>query len=195
MSNELQPDQFSKTNLADILKSSYMSQSKAASYLSDKYGYTYDPSLSSMEQKVFLTPTGQPIIAERGSTRVSDFLWEDPRLATYGGSFFDTRRVANAKQLSKEVQEKYGMAPTLVGHSLGAYLAEKGAQATPGSDVYTYNKAAGLPSIFSSTPKNQYDYRTTLDVPSALSQFQSGNRTTLSGSWNPFESHAIKYLK
>ena len=98
-------------------------------------------------------------------------------------------------QLSKTVEEKYGMAPTLTGHSLAGYLAEQGAKSTPSSDVYTYNKAAGFPSIFSSTPKNQYDYRTSLDIPSALSQFQSGNRTTLPGSWNPIDSHDIKYLK
>jgi len=194
MSNDsLQPDNFSKENFADILKASYLPQKQAASYLQEKYGYGYDPLLSSMEQKVFITPQGKPIIAERGSTRVSDFLYEDPRLITYGGQFFDTRRVANAKNLSKAVEEKYGLSPTLVGHSLAGYLAEKGAR--PNSQVYTYNKAAGLPSIFGSTPKNQYDYRTTLDVPSALSNFQSGNRTTLSGSWNPFDSHDLKYLR
>ena len=192
--SDLAPQKLSTSDFYDILKSSYMNQRDAADYLSDRYNY--DKDLSTMESKVFVNKeTGNPLISSRGSTRVSDFLWEDPRLMTYGGSFFDTRRVSDIKNLSKATQEKYGMAPTLVGHSLGAYLAEKGAQATPGSQVYTYNKAAGFPSIFGSTPKNQYDYRTTLDVPSALSQFQSGNRTTLSGSWNPFESHAIKYLK
>ena len=85
------------------------------------------------------------------------------------------------------------MAPTVTGHSLGGYLAEKGAR--KGSDIYTYNKAAGLPSVFSSTPKSQTDYRTTFDIPSALSVFQSGNKNTLSGSWNPILSHNIKYLK
>jgi len=194
MSNDLQPDNFSKETFADILKASYMPQSKAASYMSER-GYGYDPLLSSMSQKVFITPQGKPIIAERGSTRVSDFLYEDPRLMTYAGSFFDTPRVANAKNLSKAVQEKYNMTPTIVGHSLGGYLAEQGAKATPGSQVITYNKASGFPSIFGSTPKNQYDYRTTLDIPSALSNFQSGNRTTLSGSWNPLDSHDLKYLK
>lgn len=192
--SDLQPDNLSKSDFADILKASYMPQSKAASYMSER-GYGYDPLLSSMEQKVFVSPTGKPIISERGSVRLTDWLYEDPRLATYGGQFFDTRRVSEAKNLSKAVQEKYGMAPTLVGHSLGSYLAEQGAKATPGSQVYTYNKASGFPSIFSSTPKNQYDYRTTLDVPSALSQFQFGNRTTLPGSWNPFDSHSLKYLK
>lgn len=191
---ELQPDNLSKTDFADILRASYLPQKQAASYMSER-GYGYDPLLSSMEQKVFVSPTGKPIIAERGSVRLTDWLYEDPRLATYAGSFFDTRRVSEAKNLSKAVQEKYGVAPTIAGHSLGGYLSEQAAKSTPGSKVYTYNKAAGFPSIFGSTPKNQYDYRTTLDVPSALSQFQSGNRTTLSGSWNPFEAHSLKYLK
>ncbi|MEY3752080.1 MAG: Yellowstone Lake virophage 6 [Pseudomonadota bacterium] len=195
MSNDLQPDNFSKETFSDILRASYMNQRDAANYMAKKYNYGYDPLLSSMEQKVFVSPTGKPIIAERGSVRLTDWLYEDPRLATFGGQFFDTRRVSEAKNLSKAVQEKYGMAPTITGHSLGGYLSEQAAKATPESQVYTYNKASGFPSIFGSTPKNQYDYRTTLDVPSALSQFQSGNRTTVPGSWNPFESHAIKYLK
>lgn len=195
MSNDLlQPDQFSKTNFADILKASYMPQKQASSYLQEKYGYNYDKDLSSMEQKVFITPQGKPIISERGSVRLSDWLYEDPRLITFAGQFGgDTRRVANAKNLSKAVEEKYGIAPTLVAHSLGGYLSERAAR--PNSEVFTYNKASGFPSIFGSTPKNQYDYRTSLDIPSALSQFQFGNRTTLPGSWSPIDSHDLKYLK
>ena len=183
---------FNKSDFQDILRASYLPQKKAADLMSTR-GYNYDKDLSNMEQKVFVSPSGKPIIAERGSVRLSDWLYEDPRLITYGGSLFDTRRVSNAKKLSKEVEEKYGMSPTLVGHSLGGYLSEKGAR--PTSEVYTYNKASGLPSIFSSTPKNQYDYRTSLDIPSALSQFQYGNRTTLPGSYNPLDSHDLKYLK
>jgi hypothetical protein len=183
---------FNRGDLQDILRASYLPQKKAADLLATR-GYNYDTDLSNMEQKVFVSPSGKPIIAERGSVRLSDWLYEDPRLITYGGQFFDTRRVANAKKLSKEVEDKYGMSPILTGHSLGGYLSEKVAR--PSSEVYTYNKASGLPSIFSSTPKNQYDYRTTLDIPSALSQFQSGNRTTLPGSWNPLDSHDLKYLK
>lgn len=193
--SELQPDNLSKTDFADILKASYMPQSKAADYMSSR-GYNYDKDLSTMENKVFISPTGTPVIAGRGSTRVSDFLWEDPRLVTYGGQFFNTRRVNDIQNLSKATQEKYGIAPTQVGHSLSGYLAEKGAQATPGSQVYTYNRAVGFPSIFTSVPKNQYNYRTTLDPVSALSVFQSDkNKTTLPGSWNPIASHYLDYLK
>lgn len=182
-----------ETDLKDLLKSSYLPQKKAEELMSQK-GYTYDKDLSNMEQKVFVSPTGKPIIAERGSTRVSDWLVEDPKILFGGGLFGDSRRVSQSKQLSKETEAKYGMAPTLVGHSLGGYLAEKGAR--KGSDVYTYNKASGLPSAFYSTPKSQHDYRTTLDIPSALSSYQGGGEhKTLKGSWNPFASHDIKYLK
>ena len=81
----------------------------------------------------------------------------------------------------------------MVGHSLGGYLAEKGARDK--SNVYTHNKAAGIPQIFQKYPQNQYDYRTTLDIPSFLGQFQSGGtKQNISGSWNPIASHDIEYL-
>ncbi len=182
----------SKGDLKDLLKASYLPQRKADELMSQK-GYKFDPELSSMEQKVYVSPSGKPIISERGSTRVSDWLVENPKIL-FGSGLFDSRRVSNAKQLSKATEEKYGMAPTLVGHSLGGYLAEKGAR--KGSDIYTMNKGAGFPSAFYSTPKTQTDYRTALDIPSALSSYQGGGKhTTLSGSWDPFKSHNINYLK
>ena len=42
-----------KSELKDVLKASYMPQSKAAAYMEKKHGYSYDPQLSSMQQKVF----------------------------------------------------------------------------------------------------------------------------------------------
>lgn len=184
--------ELSKGDLKDLLKASYLPQRKADELMSKK-GYKFDPELSSMEQKVYVSPSGKPIISERGSTRVSDWLIEDPKVL-FGGAFGDTRRVSQSKQLSKETEAKYGMAPTLVGHSLGGYLAEKGAR--KGSEVYTMNKASGIPSVFYSTPKSQHDYRTTLDIPSALSSYQGGGEhKTLKGSWNPLLSHNINYLK
>lgn len=193
--SDLAPQNLSTSDFKSILEASYMPQAKASAYMAEK-GYGYDPLLSTMENKVFISPTGTPIIAGRGSVRASDFLWEDPRLATYGGQFFNTRRVNDIQNLSKATQEKYGVTPIQAGHSLSGYLAEKGAQATPGSQVYTYNRAVGLPSIFTSVPSNQYNYRTTLDPVSALSVFQSDkNKTTLAGSYNPIASHYLDYLK
>ena len=187
----LAPQQLSTSNFKSILNASYMPQKKAADYMS-KRGYGYDPELSSMTQKVFIDPLGRPVISERGSTRVSDWGIENVNIAT--GGFFKTPRIKAAEQLAKTTEEKYGMAPTLTGHSLGGYLAEKGAR--KGSDIYTMNKAAGIPSAFTKRNENQTDYRTTLDLPSALSAYQSGGSSkTLAGSWNPIASHNIRYLK
>ena len=178
-----------KSELKDVLKASYMPQKQAAAYLEKRQGYSYDPQLSSMQQKVFLNREGKPIITQRGSTRLSDWLIEDPA-ALIG--YTNTSRVAQAKQLAKDTKNKYGVDATITRHSLGGYLAERGK--TKGSEVYTYNKAAGIPSVFSSIPKTQHDYRTPLDIPSFLGQYQRGNKETVSGSYNPIETHDIKYL-
>ena len=159
-----------------------------------KKNYTYDKDLSNMRQKVFVSPTGQPIISERGSVTAKDWLIDDLNIAT--GGFFKTQRIKDAEKLSKETQSKYGMAPIHASHSLGGYLSERASQKTPGSQTFTYNKASSFPSAFYSTPKSQTDYRTALDIPSALSSYQGGGEhKTLKGSWNPFESHDLKYLK
>ena len=42
-----------KSELKDVLKASYMPQSKAAAYLQKTQGYSYDPQLSSMQQIFF----------------------------------------------------------------------------------------------------------------------------------------------
>ena len=178
-----------RSELKDVLKASYMPQKKAAAYLEKRQGYTYDPQLSSMQQKVFLNREGKPIITQRGSKRLSDWLIEDPA-ALIG--YTNTTRVAQAKQLAKDTKNKYGVDATITGHSLGGYLAEQGK--TKGSEVYTYNKAAGLPSVFSNIPKTQHDYRTPLDITSFLGQYQRGDKNIVSGSYNPIETHDIKYL-
>ena len=53
---------------------------------------------------------------------------------------------------------------------------------------------AGFPSVFSSIPKTQHDYRTPLDIPSFFGQYQRGDKETVSGSWNPIAAHDINYL-
>jgi hypothetical protein len=178
-----------KSELKDVLAASYMPQKEAAAYLKKTQGYNYDPQLSSMQQKVFLNREGKPVITQRGSTRISDWLVEDPA-ALLG--YTNTTRVKQAKQLAKDTKNKYGVDATVTGHSLGGYLAEQGK--TKGSEVYTYNKAAGIPSVFSNIPKTQHDYRTPLDIPSFLGQYQKGDKNTVSGSYNPIETHDIKYL-
>lgn len=190
--SDLAPEKLSTSDFKSILNASYMPQKKAEELMATK-GYGYDKELSTMAHKVFVSPTGKPIISNRGSVTAKDWLYEDVN-AGLGGIFGKTEKVKNVQQLAKATQDKYGMAPTVTGHSLGGYLAEKGAR--KGSDVYTYNKAAGISAPFTKRNENQTDYRTTFDLPSAFSAYQGGGSSkTLAGSWNPILSHNIKYLK
>jgi hypothetical protein len=164
----------------DILKASYQPQAEAEATLA-KQGYKYDPELSTMESKVFFDPaTNKPSIVYRGSTRVSDFLVEDPAIA-FG---IETKKQRQAKQLSKQVEMKYKQTPDTYGHSLGSMYAEK---ASRGGNVYTFNRAVGIADIGKTLSPKHTDIRTDKDVVSGLSLTQrGGKRQTIKTS--PFTS-------
>jgi hypothetical protein len=174
----------------DILKASYQPQAEAGSTLA-KHGYNYDADLSTMESKVFIDPTsGKPNIVYRGSTRASDFLYEDPALF-FG---YKTEKQKKAEQLAKDVEAKYGKPADTYGHSLGGYRAEK---AGVSGNVYTFNKGAGYKDIGANISNKQTDIRTDKDFVSLLSLSQrGGKRSTLKTS--PFTSiigsHSISQL-
>lgn len=156
-------------NLKPILESSYLPQAEASAKLS-KLNYTYDPELSTMESKVFVdNATGKPNIAYRGSTRVSDFLYEDPALF-FG---YKTQKQKKAEELAKKVELKYQQPADAYGHSLGGYRAE---QSGVSGNVYTYNKGAGIKDIGKKLPSSQTDIRTDKDVVSLLSLGQRGGK-------------------
>jgi hypothetical protein len=183
-------DNIDEERLKDILTASYQPQREAESTLA-KRGYKYDNELSSMESKVFVDPkTGKPSIAYRGSTRASDFLYEDPALALG----YKTEKQKKAEKLAKDVEIKYGQPADTYGHSLGGYRAEK---SSTGGKVYTYNKGAGLSDIGKKIPKTQTDIRTDKDVVSLLSLTQrGGKRKTISTplTSNVLSSHSISEL-
>jgi hypothetical protein len=177
-------------NISPILEASYKPQREAESDLV-KLGYTYDPQLSSMDTKVFTDKEGNPHIAYRGSVRVSD--WIDNVNLALGGK---SKQKQEALETAKKVKEKYGKAPTTYGHSRGSIFAEQAGEAT-GGKTYTYNKATLPTDIFKKTRKEQTDIRTSKDIVSLPSYFQTGGKKITIQS-NPFESylsaHSIKKL-
>ena len=173
----------------DILKASYQPQAEAGSTLA-KYGYSYDADLSTMESKVFVDANGKPSIAYRGSTRASDFLYEDPALF-FG---YKTEKQKKAEQLARDVETKYKKPADTFGHSLGSYRSEK---ANTGGNIYTFNRAVGLKDIGKTLSEKHTDIRTDKDVVSLLSLTQrGGKRSTLKTS--PFTSvigsHSVSEL-
>ena len=180
------------TKTSKILEASYLPQREAEQQLST-LGYAYDPELSSMDTKVFYDPkTKEPSIAYRGSVRASDWL-DNLNLALGGKSKQKEEAIATALK----VQQKYGKAPSTYGHSRGGYFSEVAAEATGGTAT-TYNKATLPKDILKKTSSKQTDIRTSKDIVSLPSYFQSGGKkiTIVSPeAKDVFSAHSIKALK
>jgi hypothetical protein len=160
----------SQTELKTIFQGSYKPQRQFAEDVS-KLGYSYDPELSSMENKVFInTKTGKPSIAYRGSTTAKDWLGNIKL-----GLGFKDQEAEKRIQLADKVKEKYGEIDTIYGDSRGGLLAERAGERT-GAKVVTYNKAVLPEDIFKKIRPEQTDLRVKGDVVSAPSFFQSGGQ-------------------
>jgi len=151
-----------------IFQSSYKPQREFAEDIA-QYGYSYDPELSTMENKVFYDPkTKKASIAYRGSTTVNDWIGN----LKLGLGFKDPEAEKRIK-LADKVKEKYGDIQNIYGFSRGGYLAERAGENT-GANVITYNKAILPDDIFKSIRPEQTDIRVKGDLVSAPSFFQSG---------------------
>lgn len=157
-------------NISRILEASYKPQKEAEQELSS-LGYSYDPELSSMDTKVFYDKQGNPSIAYRGSTRLKEDWLSNANILLGGKSSKDIEAIETAKK----VQAKYGKAPTTYGHSRGGRSAELAGEAT-GGQTYTYNKAVLPTDVFKRVRAGQTDIRTSKDIVSLPSVFQTGGK-------------------
>lgn len=174
-------------DLKKLLSASYKSQKEAQTLLSP-YGYTYDPALSSMTDKVFVDSYGNPIVLHRGSKRVLED-WIQSNLPLAVGAEALSPRFQKSKEVIKQVKEKYPeKIVTSYGHSLGGSIAEKS-----GADrAITFNKGTGLADIGRNIPGTNIDIRTKYDLPSLLSTTQTGGkRIELPGVLNPIATHVV----
>jgi len=174
-------------SIKTILKSSYLPQKQAQKELA-QYGWTYDPSLSSMQTKTFIDSEGRPVVLHRGSVRVSDWLGSNLPLA-FGLEKY-APRFKQAKEVTRQAEQKYGMPVTAIGHSLGGALAEK----SGASRVITYNKPVTKYDIGKPISPTQTDIRAQYDPVSALSPFQFGNKVEVPSSKLPLEAHSVSSL-
>jgi hypothetical protein len=175
-------------NIESILEASYKPQREAESDLV-KLGYKYDPELSSMDTKVFTDKQGNPHIAYRGTVRAETWL-DNLNIGLGKKSKIDTEAVETALK----VKSKYGKAPTTYGHSRGARSAELAGEAA-GGKAYTYNKAVVPTDIFKKVRAEQTDIRTSKDIVSLPSYFQTGGQkvTIQSGAnENILSAHSYK---
>ena len=162
-----------KLPVKDLLTASYQSQHDAASALA-KHGYSYDPALSNMENKVFVDAFGKPHIAYRGSRTLKDFVVNDSLIGLGLGAY--APRVVEGKRVARMAEQKYGVAPNAYGNSLGGYIAER--SGTTGN-IVTHNKPVVLHDIGRYVPQNQIDIRTANDPVSALAITQRHHNALL----------------
>jgi len=155
-------------DIKTILEGSYKPQREFEQDVS-QLGYSYDPELSNMENKVFINnETGKPSIAYRGSTTAKDWIGN----LKLGLGFKDPEAEKRI-QLADKVKAKYGEIDTIYGHSRGGIISEKAGERT-GAKVVTYNKAVLPSDIFKTIRPEQTDIRVKGDVVSAPSFFQTG---------------------
>jgi hypothetical protein len=178
--------------LKDFLKASYLPQKEAAKFINEKYGYEYDPNLSSMQTKVFLSPgTQEAIIAHRGSKRIIDD-WINTNIPLAIGLEGNTKRFQEAKSTIQRIREQYPNYKTIsTGHSLAGALARN----SDSDFSVSYNPGIGIGSIGTVVKPNEKIYRTKGDVVSALSNVMFGNRNeNVINSLNPLTIHSYHSL-
>ena len=172
-------------NVKTGLDASYQDNNQAKRTLA-KQGFTLDEQLSGQRAKVFVDPSGKPVVSYRGTSNKKDVITDALIMAGLGKH---TKRVKHSKKVMREVEKKYNQPAGAIGHSLGGYLAENsGAK----GKIVTYNKAATGRKIKN---KNQTDIKTNKDLVSILTRKKKNNVTLKSKSWNPFTAHSTKSLK
>jgi hypothetical protein len=173
-----------RKDTGDLLKASYLPQKEASKKMELK-GYKYDPQLSSMASKVYVSPDGKPVITYRGTKTVKDVI--DDGLVALGLGKFGFK-YKGAQRLAKKVEDKYKQPADVVSHSYGAWLGENsGAH----GNIITYNKAVGLGDINRKKNSKQLDISTKGDLVSALGVTQNANKEVIDNKFkskDPFKN-------
>lgn len=179
-----------KTMFKKMVEASYKSPEQAAD-IGKQYALVFDNQLSNKNTYVFLdTETGFPLITHRGSTTAIDWFVSDPLILT-GAARVVMPRVTTAREIVKNVEEKYKRPSDSFSHSLGGYIAEESGAS---GMVLTYNKAAGLGDIRKKINPNQIDYRSYKDIVSILAETQDTNIKYITNDKGLLYSHSTDIL-
>ena len=159
-----------------LVLTTYMSEKDAQSEM-NKYGLTLDTELSQKDptgqNRVWVnshpgTGLGDAVVSCRGTQSFRNVVTD-----VFAVFFGFTKNIApdfiNVKAITLAAENKYGVVDA-VGHSLGGTLAS---YSRANGRIVTFNKGAGIFSLFNRTPDNETDYRTDLDVVSVLSYFEN----------------------
>jgi len=160
-------------------------------------GYVIDKALSDGRVKVYKDlNSNQVIVAHRGSSGWKD--WLDNAYYATTGNVKDSGTYKTHKKKHDKALEKYGADNVIsVGHSRAGKYVEELNKDNKVKEVLTYNKAVGLHDAFQKNPENQTDIRSSRDLISGLSPFQSSKNkvvTIPSKSFNFLKAHGTSAL-
>lgn len=162
----------------------------------DVAGFIMDKQLSTATSKVYSHPSGQIVVAHRGTSGAMD--WGNNLVYGLTGDvgYKLTSRYREAKKVQQNAEKKYGAKNiTTIGHSQGGLQAQLLGGNT--KEIITLNKATRPQEVLygSSKKKNQYDIRASGDVVSAFRNPFQTEETTIKSKANPLAQHSTDILE
>lgn len=153
-------------------------------------GWKKDKNLSTNQNKVFVGPNNQAVVAHRGTTGTMQD-WSNNLAYGLGGlnAYKRSGRYKKAEQVQRSAEAQYGDVIT-IGHSQGGLLAQELGQ----GEVITLNKATRPGDAWKRKPPQQTDVRSSLDVVSVMGN-KRGNVTIPAITRNPIAEHGTDVLE
>ncbi len=179
--------------LNKLLNESYQSKNKTAANIDDRY--YLDPELSTDKTKVYVDKNTNDItMVNRGTSDFKDVMTDTKMLFGY-----NDKRFNEPKEILGKIKQKYtDKNIDVLGHSLGAKIAETLGDDPQVKNIITLNKPTTPKDLIQKSKINnkQYDIRTTGDLVSALQPFQTGPNDIIisSETKNPYTEHKIDTL-
>jgi hypothetical protein len=160
-------------------------------------GYVLDKELSDGRVKVYKDlNSDQVIVAHRGSSGWKD--WLDNAYYATPGNIKSSGTYKTHKKKHDKALDKYGADNVIaIGHSRAGKYVEELNKDQKVKEVLTYNKAVGLHDAFQKNPDNQTDIRSSRDLISGLTPFQSSKNkvvTIPSNTFNFLKAHGTSAL-
>jgi hypothetical protein len=155
----------------------------------------WDKVMDSPEVSAFKHPSGQVVIALRGTEGTAKD-WSNNAVYGLGGetAYKQTPRYKRAKERVAQLEKQYNPEDmTLIGHSQGGLLAE--IVPSKAREIITLNKATRPQDfLFRRRKSNQYDIRSRFD-PVSFFPLQKSNYTIDGVSLNPLKQHSPDILE
>jgi hypothetical protein len=179
-------------HLKSLLNQSYNNKNNDNKNIDNKY--FLDEDLSTDKTKVYKTDNNEVVIANRGTSDYKDVI-SDIKLALG----YKDKRFDEAKDILNKVKNKYKDSPIdVIGHSLGAKVAEEIGNDPQVKNVITLNKPTTPADLFkkSKSKDKQIDIRTSKDIVSALQPLQKDANDIIipSETNNLYTEHKINVL-